>query len=132
MRGQRKSALLKTRPLFHSDRLKCFAHKHKTEQTDTVSQHLPNVGKLWYGQLGFSEEVLCNGPWKKVRVLNRFQGYLYCSKQVQKSRTLTQNESPQVWLQALELVCVILQLFLCDHPGVTVRTVCYDLLVQPL
>lgn len=30
----------------------------------------------------------------------------------------TQDESPQVRLQALELISVILQLFLCDPPGV--------------
>lgn len=38
-------------------------------------------------------------------------------------RTLTQDESPQVRLQTLELVCVILQLFLCNPPGVAVRVV---------
>lgn len=44
----------------------------------------------------------------------------------------TQDESPQVRLQALELISVILQLFLRDPPGVIVRIVHYTLLVQPL
>lgn len=44
----------------------------------------------------------------------------------------TQDESPQVRLQALELISVILQLFHCDPPGVIIRIVHYTLLVQSL
>jgi len=43
----------------------------------------------------------------------------------------TQDQSPQVGLQALELIGVILLLFLCDPPGVLVRRVHQALLVQP-
>lgn len=35
----------------------------------------------------------------------------------------TENQGPQVRLQGLELIGVILQLFLCDPPGVIVRIV---------
>lgn len=44
----------------------------------------------------------------------------------------TQDEGAQVRLQAPELIGVILQLFLCDPPGVTVGVVVQALLVQPL
>lgn len=44
----------------------------------------------------------------------------------------TQDEGAQVGLQAPELIGVILQLFLCDPPGVTVGVVVQALLVQPL
>lgn len=44
----------------------------------------------------------------------------------------TQDESAQVRLETLELVCVILQLFLGDPPGVIVGTVLFGLLVQLL
>lgn len=51
---------------------------------------------------------------------------------MQQRGALTQDESPQVRLQALELISVILQLFLCDPPGVIVSIVHSALLVQPL
>lgn len=44
----------------------------------------------------------------------------------------TQYEGVQIGLQAPELVGVILQLFLCDPPGVTVGVVVQVLSVQPL
>lgn len=44
----------------------------------------------------------------------------------------TQDEGAQVGLQAPELIGVILQLFLCDPPGVTVGVFLQALLVQPL
>lgn len=43
----------------------------------------------------------------------------------------TQDESPQVRLQALELISVILQLFLCDPPGVILSIIWNSLLLEP-
>lgn len=41
----------------------------------------------------------------------------------------TQDQCPQVRLQGFELICVILQLLLCDPPWVVVRVVLRTLLI---
>lgn len=67
-------------------------------------------------------------------VRNSFLMYKYsrCSSRRRRRGVRTQDEGPQVRLQALELISVILQLFLCDPPGVIVRIVHDSLLLQPL
>lgn len=76
------------------------------------------MGKLWYGQLGLGEEVLCDGSWKQTSALEKLARVFPHGKPA--PLTPTQDERPQVRLQTLELVGVILQLFLRDPPGVAV------------
>lgn len=76
------------------------------------------MGKLWYGQLGLGEEVLCDGSWKQTSRLEKLARVFPHGKPAR--LTPTQDERPQVRLQTLELVGVILQLFLRDPPGVAV------------
>lgn len=88
------------------------------------------MGKLWDGQLGLGEEVLCDGSWKTNISAGRRAGCR--GRRAQPWSTLTQDESAQVRLETLELVRVILQLFLGDPPGVTVGAVLFGPLVQLL
>lgn len=96
-----------------------------------VSQVLPNVGELRDGQLGLGEEVLCDSSYK---VDKRFKkvNFIFTGWCAGVGAPPTQDEGPQVRLQAPELIGVILQLFLCYPPGVAVGVVRYALLVQPL
>lgn len=88
------------------------------------------MGKLWYGQLGLGEEIPCDGSWKQTSALEKLARVFPHGKPAH--LTPTQDERPQVRLQTLKLVCVILQLFLCDPPGVAVCVVRCGLLVQLL
>lgn len=84
------------------------------------------------GSLDLVKKFFAMDPGKQTSVLDNVAREPAPERLAPPRPTLTQDESAQVRLQTLELVCVILQLFLSDPPGVIVGTVRFGLLVQLL
>lgn len=84
------------------------------------------------GSLDLVKKFFAMDPGRQTSVLGSVARDPRRGRLAQPWSTLTQDESAQVRLETLELVCVILQLFLGDPPGVSVGTVRFDLLVQLL
>lgn len=116
-------------------------------RTQTTPSWVSSTYQMWdssgIGSLDFVKKFFATAPWnnKVQKTVKYFYSkmllfflfflifrwmHLRCRWAVH-----TQDESPQVRLQALELISVILQLFLCDPPGVILSIIWNSLLLEP-